>query len=137
MYLLQNESNNVILTLSESTTISATTPYFLFEFVSPVTKASTYFTAPDESTNIIRYNKFNFTLTGGTQNLTAGTVTLIPDGRWSYNVYQMSGQTNLNLTGVTGGPIDSGYAQISGTTGLNYVSTSYTGTGQSYQYYKG
>lgn len=134
MYLLQDTTNTVVLTLTEETTITADTVYYLFELFSPATKQSIYFTAPDTSTNTIRYNRFNITLTGGTQDLTGGTVTIVPNGRWNFNVYQMSGQTNLSLTGVTGGPVESGYVQVTGTTSSR-LAASYTGASYQYNYY--
>lgn len=130
IYLNKNSTNQVALTLSELITITSQTPYYLFRFVSDDTKNELLFTAPDVSTNPTRYNLFNIIETGVTfQNLTAGTINLNNyNGFYKYEIYQMSGQTNLSLTGVTGLPIEYGKVLITGNTSQNIQSYKYTGS---------
>lgn len=134
--LYQDTTNNAYLTLSESVTLTATPIYYLFRFVDETTKDEVLFTAPDESTNTIRYNQFAITLTANTahQNFTAGTITLNPEGRWTYEVYNMTGQTNLDISQTTGGIIEQGYVTVSGSS-LSSVVNEYTG-GTATWYYR-
>lgn len=134
--LIQNSGNTVVFTLSDSITLTATPIYFLFKFKSTTTNQEVLFTAPDQSTNLTRYNKFTFYLTGSSyQNLTAGTVTLNPLGSWNYEVYEQLSQTNLNLTGTSGVVLESGIAHLTGT-GLTYLTQpAYTGSSTTYNYY--
>ena len=137
MIWYQNKNNDVIFTLTESTTISATTPYYLFKLYSHVTLESIFFTAENISTNTIRYDEFIITLTSSTaQNLTAGTIYVQPNGTWDLFVYQMSGQTNLYLSGVTGDYIEKYVVKISGGTSQNMITNTYTGGTTSYRYYQ-
>lgn len=138
MILYQGKTNTVDFTLSESTTISAVTPYYLFKFYSPVSHRSVYFTAPNISNNKVRYDRFEITLTGSTndENLTGGTIYIQPNGRWNFEVYQMSGETNLDLTGVTGPAIEIGWLKISGGTDQKYITKEYSGGSGYYTYYQ-
>lgn len=138
MIWYQNQTTPSDFTLTESTYISATTPYYLFHLYSPTSHEDIFFTGPNISTNTVRYDRFNITLTSSTlvQNLTAGTIYVQPNGRWNLNVYQMSGETNLDLSGTTGGPIETMWIQISGGTSQNYITNQYTGGTKYYQYYQ-
>jgi hypothetical protein len=115
--ITQTGSTLVALTLSEKVTLTTANVYFLFEIQSQDTNAITYFTAPDISSNPLRYNLFTFSgvTSSGAQNLTAGTVYYSVPGYYQYACYQMTGQTNTSLTGVTGGPIELGKMLVSGT----------------------
>lgn len=124
IFLKQDISNTVVLTLQEKTTITGQTPYYLFEFTNDDTNESKVFTASDLSTCTRRYNEFIITLTGGTESLTGGTITLSPNGYWKYNIYQMTGQTNLNISNTIS-MVENGKVYVSGTT--LPVITEYTG----------
>lgn len=114
IYLNQNSTNNVVLTLTENVTLTGTT-YFLFEFINDDTRVSKLFTTDDLSTNTCRYNQFDITVTGGTENLTGGTINLDPVGYYKYNVYQMTDPTNISLSG-TSGIVETGKLYLSGDT---------------------
>lgn len=134
--LTQNSENNVILTLSESVTYTGSPIYFLFRFYNLTTHDEKLFTAADISTNIIRYNQFNIILTGNTfQNLTAGTISMAPDGETFYEVYEQINQTNLALSGTSGIILESGIVQVKGTN-LNRITYSYSGTPNIYLGYQ-
>lgn len=128
--ILLNKSGvtNVDFTLSELVTLTGSSVYFLFNLKSDDSQANYFFTAPDISTNPIRYNRFAITLTGTAyQNLTAGTVNLPYTGFYTYKVYQQTGQTNTSLSGVTGDPIEYGKVYVSGDT-TNRITYQYTGS---------
>lgn len=116
MIRLNNNSvnENVILTLSENVTLTAGTVYFLFKFTDEEKNTDLLFSASDESTNIIRYNKFTITLTGETEtNLTGGTINF-GCGKFKYEVYEMSDRNNLLIDGTTGIILEKGIVQING-----------------------
>ena len=136
--LNQNTTNQVYLTLSESITLTATNVYFLFRFIDETTHSETLFTAPDLSTNTIRYNLFNITLTGSTacENLTGGTIYLNPVGKYKYEVYEMLNQTNLLIACTSGEILEKGYVTVSGTN-ISDISYQYNGlSAQTYYYWQ-
>ena len=134
LFLRQEQTNTVYLTLTESLTITATPVYYLFRFMSDTTNDETLFVAEDLSTNISRFNKFNITLTAGTTNLTAGTIS-IANGAGKYEVYEQYTQTNLDLTGTTGVVIERGMIQVSGSSN-SYITQSYSGNPTTYNFYE-
>lgn len=138
IYLKKDQTNKVALSLTDNVTITGSTVYFLFDFTNTQTRNNTLFTAADSSTNTSRYNLFDISLTGSAYtNLTAGTISL-ESGWYNYDVYQMTGQTNLSLTGVTGSKIQTGKVLVTGTTSVNGTQNTYTGTNRSRTvYYKG
>lgn len=102
------------MTLTEKSTL--TTPYFLFNFVSDVTKESVNFIAQDLSSYTDRYNQFLITETSGTTNYTSGTIELNPTGTWTYKVYEQTSSTNLNpLLADNQTPLEVGIVKVVGT----------------------
>lgn len=114
IYIQQAITGSSVFTLTEKTTLSS--PYFLFEFISDDSRISKIFTAPDISSNTARYNEFDIILTGGTENLLDGLIKLNINGFYKYNCYEMSGSTNLDISGTTGVILEKGKVLISGTT---------------------
>ena len=112
--LTQNTINNVVVTLTENVTLPAPT-YFLFEFISDDTLESKFFTAPDVSTNICRYNQFEIETIGatGTEDLLDGIINIPLNGYSKYNVYQMESETNLDPA-LTGGIVETGKVYFKG-----------------------
>lgn len=99
--LTQNKTNTIALTLNEKCSITGTTPYFLFNLKNVNSKFETFFTAPEYNVCNSRFNGFYVTLTGQTyQDLTGGTLNL-KTGVYDYSIYSQTGQTNLDITGVT------------------------------------
>lgn len=131
----QNQINTAYLTLSDSVTLSSNTVYFLFRFVSETTNDEVLFTCPDISTNTLRYNQFNITVTGTTQNLTAGIINMNPRGEYIYEIYEQYSPTNLALSGTSGVILENGFVQLTGTS-MSYTTQSYTGQSTTYQYYE-
>jgi len=89
-------SNNVALTLSESTTIS--NPNYLFQFINDTSLEEVCFIASDTSNFKERYNLFIIQLVAKNDiNLLNGQIYLSDNGYWTYNVYEQASATNLNV----------------------------------------
>jgi hypothetical protein len=123
--LATGSTKGVELSLTEKSTLQ--NPYYLFRFINDSSNESTYFTATDVSSFPSRYNKFMITLTGGTQNLSAGTLSNMHMGTYKYEVYEQVAQYNFDLTGTTS-MVESGKVLISGSTATlsNTNSVTYT-----------
>ena len=91
--ITKNTTNNVILTLSEKTTL--TNAVYLFEVINDATNEVKCFIAQDISSNKVRYNEFNF-IENVTENLLLGTFSLDKSGFYKYNVYEQVSTTNLD-----------------------------------------
>jgi hypothetical protein len=89
-------SNNVALTLTESTTIS--NPKYLFQFVNDTSLEEVVFIASDTSNFKERYNLFVIQLVAkNATNLLNGQIYLSDNGYWTYNVYEQASASNLNV----------------------------------------
>lgn len=130
-----NQQNRVALNLSEAVTLTGSPVYFLFRFVSDSTNDEKIFVAPDLSTNILRYNRFNIIVTAGTENLTASTINLNPKGEYIFTCYEQYSPTNLSLTGTSGVILKQGIVQLTGSS-MTYYDGSYTGQTETYSYYQ-
>lgn len=106
----KNSSNEVVLTLSEKTSI--TNPTYLFEFINDATKEIKTFISADFSNNKERFNIFNIIETSTEVPLT-GHVSLTV-GNWKYNIYQQSSTTNL-VVANSGGLVENGRVDVVGT----------------------
>lgn len=93
MTINKNSNNRLIFTLTEKSTL--TSPTFLFDFNSDVTGESVCFIAADLSSYPERFNEFIITETSGTNIYTSGTITLEPEGQWTYKVYEQTSTSNL------------------------------------------
>ena len=98
IYLVQNTSNTVVLTLQEATTISS--PYYVFEFISDDTDISKIFTGVDVSTNVVRYNEFVIEL-NAVEDLNNSVIDLPLKGFYTYNIYSTAVINDLDLNNVT------------------------------------
>jgi hypothetical protein len=122
IYLNQNSSNNVILTLNENSLLfnySSITPYYLFHFSSVTTNEQIYFTAtnlaPLSAQN--SYDKFNIICTGASSGMF-----------WHYNIYEQTQRYNFNIANTVS-KVESGKVQyIPATQDFTYISASITGT---------
>lgn len=119
--IIKNSVTPCYFTLTEKATL--TSPYFLFKLESIDSGKITIFSATDVSSNIDRYNKFMITETSGATNFTAGTISLTA-GEYNYTAYEMTGRTNLDISGTTG-IVEVGQIFVSGSTSTSYT---YTGT---------
>lgn len=117
--LKQNIINRVSLSLDEGNTLlTGDTPSFLFQFTNQQSNVETLFTVPQIS-GCSRTNNFDITVSGGTENLTGGTINL-PIGNYNYNIYSMTGATNLDISGTTQ-EVETGLCYVSGVTTPNIV----------------
>lgn len=106
----KNSSNEVVLTLSEKTSI--VNPTYLFEFINDATKETKLFISADYSNNKERFNIFNIIETSTEVPLT-GRVSLTV-GNWKYNIYQQTSTTNL-VVANSGGLVENGRVDVVGT----------------------
>lgn len=105
----KNSSNEVVLTLSEKTSIVGAT--YLFEFINDATKETKLFISQDYSNNKERFNIFNIIETSTEVPLT-GRVSLSV-GNWKYNIYQQTSTTNL-VVANSGTKVENGRVDVVG-----------------------
>ncbi len=127
----KNQSNTVVLTLTEKATID---PYtVLFEFVHQMTGEIKLFTAADISTAIGRYNEFDIIETA-TEDLYDGRVEL-KVGFHKYTIYEMTpiSPADLDPTNAVG-ILETGKVLVIGTaTAPDYFDNSYVKDTPTYQ----
>ena len=130
--LQQNTVNDVVLTLRELTTIE--NPFYLFVFTSDDTNISKIFTGVDTSTNVNTYNEFNIELTSGAEDLLDSVINLPYKGYYTYNIYSMVTEGNLDINNVTE-LVESGKVYVNDT--VKPVKTTYTGGNNTKAVYNG
>jgi len=112
IYITQGASNNIVLTLTEVTTVL--NPSYLFVFTNDynTSAAPVLFTAPDTSPYPSRYNLFNLVEPAGASLII---------GQWVYQIYEKSGPFVLPLTiaQTTGVVIEEGRMVVSGSAPSN------------------
>jgi len=96
--LTKKTTTNFVCTLYELTTIQQNAGY-LFEFESDQTKEKYYTVLTDISTNISRYNEFNF-IENKVQDPVNGQILLGSAGYYNYKVYEQLSSTNLDPTNI-------------------------------------
>jgi hypothetical protein len=112
IFLTKNQSNTVILTLTEESRLL--TPTYIFEFTNDMDKNQVIFSSPDLSTFKCKYNRFEITESGATYtNLSGGTINLNRVGFWDYKVYETSGST-IALSATTGRVLEQGKVYVNG-----------------------
>ena len=84
---LKNSTNNVVVTLTENSTV--TNPIYLFLFTNQTSNVNYYFIGTDTSAYKTRYNKFSI-VEKASANTLNGEVTLGLKGYYNYKVYQTS-----------------------------------------------
>lgn len=100
----RGETNTVILTLSEKTTIEDAV--YLFEFINDQSGKTKYFIAQDISTNKIRFNQFVIE-ENNTESLLTGVVKLDQLDYWKYTIREQESTTNLDPD-LSGGIVEIG-----------------------------
>ena len=92
--LEKNTTNDVVVTLTEKTTIS--NPTYLFSFKNDITNEYKNFIAADTSTATDRYNEFSIVEVGnGAEDLLNGEISLTEYGFYTYTIYAQTSPTNL------------------------------------------
>lgn len=125
----KSSGNEVVLTLSEKTTI--TNPNYLFEFTNDATKEVKTFIAVDYSNNKERFNIFDIIETS-TENLLTGRVHLSV-GAWKYRIFEQSSSTNLIVSNATN-LVENGKVDVIGT---DTVLNEFTGEQKTYKEFNG
>ena len=92
---LKNSTNNVVVTLTENSTV--TNPIYLFLFTNQTSNVPYYFIGTDTSAYKTRYNKFSI-IEKVSANTLNGEVTLGFNGYYNYTVYQTSLANTSGLT---------------------------------------
>lgn len=108
IFIEKATTNDIILTLFESSRLSS--PFFLFEFTNEYNLEATpiYWTSPDITVAENRYNHFRM-IESSTGSTTGGTNTELNlvRGQYVYNVYESTAQT-LSVSATTGRILETG-----------------------------
>jgi hypothetical protein len=96
--IIQGQTNIVVLTLKEKTTL--TNPKYLFVFKNDQTNVESKFIADDESQYSDRYNRFAIKEKSNPDPLD-GEIRLSLDGFYTYIIYEQISNTNLNPANAT------------------------------------
>lgn len=108
----KNSVNDIVLTLTENSTIPA--PYYLFQFTNELNTNEVLFNATDLSNFNCRFNRFNIIETGTTyQDVTNGIINLFAQGQWKYSIYEASAST-LSISATTGVVLETGIVVVIG-----------------------
>jgi len=94
IYLIPENENVVVVTLTEKTTINA--PVYLFRFISNEEKKEFVCISADLSNYKQRYNKFILETIETTPNPLLGQLKLTLDGQFDYYIYAQHSTTNLD-----------------------------------------
>lgn len=119
--ITRGQSNNIVVTLTEKTTLSA--PYFLVEFNNLATNEYIYAICPDTSTQTTRYNLLTL-IESSTQIPLSGQVKLI-EGTYEYRVYEQSSSSNLDPT-LSTSLVEVGLIRSTTTATSSFIDNSYT-----------
>lgn len=111
MIIQKNTVNTCVFSLSEKTTL--TPVYYLFAFTNSQNDEVLTFTCTDISVNKLRYNEFEIEETHGEDRL-IGKITLDLLGSYTYEIYEQSSSTNLDLAS-TGSLVEIGRIDVKGT----------------------
>ena len=128
--LEQDFSNEVVLTLSEVTTLA--NPYYVFVFTNDDTGVSKTFTGVDISSNLVRYNEFVIEL-NPIEDLNNSVID-IEKGFYDYKVYSTEVQNDLDIANTTE-LVESGIVYVDGDETL--IKTTYNGGNNTKVVYNG
>jgi hypothetical protein len=110
MIIQKNTVNTCVFSLAERTTL--TPVYYLFAFKNTQDDTVLTFTCTDISVNKLRYNEFEIEETQSEDRLT-GKITLDLTGSYTYEIYEQSSSTNLDLAS-TGNLVEIGKIDVKG-----------------------
>jgi len=118
IFINKNQSNQIVLTLCESSRLS--NPFYLFEFTpeNELEPTSIYWTQTDTSLSKNRYNQFELVedASGSTTGGTANDLSLV-GGQWRYSIYESTGST-LSISATTGRILETGRMFVDGDNGI-------------------
>jgi len=109
--LIKGQNKNVVLTLTEFTTL--VDAYYLFVFMHVTTKQIINIILPmsaDISTHQWRYNEFEFA---------ASYFDDSPVGKYQYHIYEQESDTNTNTTGLT--LVETGKMDLNNAAGFEFT----------------
>lgn len=118
IYLKKDFINRVVLTLSESSTLSNPNYLFVFENVYNKSSVPVHYSSTDLSFNTCRYNLFEIEETSS--GSTTGGISIpirIMTGQYDYTVYEAVNPT-LDISGTTGVVITTGRMVVDDQTGI-------------------
>lgn len=103
IYIEKNATNAIVLTLTESSRLA--NPYYLFGFTNDydINAVTMYWTSPDTSAYINRYNLFELVESSlGSKTGGIDVPLSLTSGQWSYRVWESVTQTldPLETTGI-------------------------------------
>lgn len=110
MIIQKNTVNTCVFSLAEKTTLDPV--YYLFAFTNTQDDTVLTFTCTDISVNKLRYNEFEIEETANEDRLT-GKITLDLLGSYTYEIYEQSSSTNLDLAS-TGSLVEIGRIDVKG-----------------------
>jgi hypothetical protein len=110
MIIQKNTVNTCVFSLAERTTLNPV--YYLFAFTNTQDDTVLTFTCTDISVNKLRYNEFEIEETQSEDRLT-GKITLDLTGSYTYEIYEQSSSTNLDLAS-TGNLVEIGKIDVKG-----------------------
>ncbi len=115
----KNTTNYLITTLSELTSITGGSTYYLMNLVSENTNQEFNLICEDVTTHSNRYNKLKL-IESTVPNLTGSTVNL-GEGTYIYKVYEQTNNTNIDPN-QSGDLVERGLLNVSnGRNGINYI----------------
>jgi hypothetical protein len=118
IYIQKNTSNEIVLELS--TALDASYTYFLFQFLEEwnTEKPSRYFTSPNVTPYISRFDQFNLveSETGATAQAVNDAPLNLVAGQYSYNVYASQTVIDINdlATLLATSPVQTGRMLVIG-----------------------
>lgn len=117
IYILKNTENNIVLELTNLTTIL--NPNYLFEFIneSNINQPYRYFTTDDISAYPCRYNEFILTESDAGSDGNGNDVDInFDNGQYKYNVYATSSIIDVDNVAsiISNDPISTGRMVVSG-----------------------
>lgn len=118
IYIRKNQTNKVILTLTEMSQLQS--PYYLFVFENEynLDDEPIYWTSPDISTHTNRYNEFN--LVEGEEGLP------LIAGQYTYTVYESALPNPQTIADTTGRVIEKGRMVVEITNTTNEIDNNNT-----------
>lgn len=117
IYIIKNTTNNIVLELSGLT--NETNPYYLFEFIDEnnVDKPKRYFTTPNISTSIDRYDEFVMIESDNGSDTNADDSSINwNNGQYKYNIYISLSVIDIDdvVSIITNKPISTGRMVVNG-----------------------
>lgn len=114
IFLNKNTTNQIVLTLTESSRLNSPNYLFIFQNEFDLTQTDIPFTTPDKSGYTDRYNLFEIkeAVTGSTSGGNNVPLSFVA-GQYKYKVYESTG-TTLSISATTGRILEYGRMVVAG-----------------------